>query len=339
MLPTYEFLPAPLWLITVLHLLTLTLHFLAMNFLFGGVVILLFGRIRNRWEHPVVQNYLKLLPVAMAATVTLGVAPLLFLQLVYYDQVYSAAIVSGWFWLLVVLVVIVTYYALYGATMGKRGKSALLGLALIGLIYVSFIYSTVFSMAERPDMLRRLYAACQAGLNINDQGGIWALRWAHMVTGAITVGAFFMGVVGRKDPVILGLGKRFFLWGMVGTMTMGLAYLLTLGDFLVPLMRSIGIWALLVSIVLSLGALHLYFKEKFPGAGILVALSMVGMVVARHTLRLIVLEGTFDPGSIPVHPQWGVFALFVLCFVAGVATIGIMLNLFFSNRELPPQSM
>jgi hypothetical protein len=333
MLPGYEFLPAPLWLITLLHLLTLTLHFLAMNFLLGGVVLLLFGRIRNRWEHPVVQNYLKLLPVAMAATVTLGVAPLLFLQLVYYDQVYSAAIVSGWFWLLIVPVVIVTYYALYAATMGRRGKSLLLGLALIGLIYVSFVYSTVFSMAERPEILGRLYAACQAGLNINDQAGIWVLRWAHMIVGAVTVGAFFMGVMGKRDPAILGLAKRFFLWGMVGTMIVGLAYLLTLGDSMAPLMRSAGIWALLVSFVLSLGALHLYFKEKFLASGLLVGISVAGMVILRHTLRLIVLEGIFDPGSIPVHPQWGVFTIFAVCFVAAMVTIGIMLKLFFSNQE------
>ena len=37
-LPDYQFLPAPLWLITVLHILTLTLHFAAMNFLLGGLI-------------------------------------------------------------------------------------------------------------------------------------------------------------------------------------------------------------------------------------------------------------------------------------------------------------
>ncbi len=46
-LPDYQFLSAPLWLITVLHVLTLTLHFVAMNFLFGGVIITLYAAIRR----------------------------------------------------------------------------------------------------------------------------------------------------------------------------------------------------------------------------------------------------------------------------------------------------
>jgi hypothetical protein len=97
-LPNYEFLPAPLWLVTTLHLVTLTLHFVAMNFLLGGVIIVLHAAIRKRWDDPTLLHFGRLFPAAMAATVTLGVAPLLFLQVVYPKQVYAAAIVSGWFW-------------------------------------------------------------------------------------------------------------------------------------------------------------------------------------------------------------------------------------------------
>ena len=38
-LPDYHFLPGPLWLITILHLVTLTLHSAAMNFLLGGLAV------------------------------------------------------------------------------------------------------------------------------------------------------------------------------------------------------------------------------------------------------------------------------------------------------------
>ena len=37
-LPSSDFLSAPLWLITFLHLLTFTAHLAAMNFLLGGLV-------------------------------------------------------------------------------------------------------------------------------------------------------------------------------------------------------------------------------------------------------------------------------------------------------------
>ena len=54
-MPGYNFLPAPVWLITALHVLTLTLHFLAMNFLLGGIIIILWGRIGDRWNNPIVK--------------------------------------------------------------------------------------------------------------------------------------------------------------------------------------------------------------------------------------------------------------------------------------------
>ena len=82
-LPDYEFLSAPLWLITVLHILTLTLHFVAMNFLVGGVIMVLYAATRKRWDDPTLKKFGKMFPAAMAATVTLGVAPLLFVQMVY----------------------------------------------------------------------------------------------------------------------------------------------------------------------------------------------------------------------------------------------------------------
>ena len=155
-LPSYNFLPAPLWLITVLHILTLTLHFLAMNFLLGGLIVLLFARLKGKWEVPAVRTYIRLLPSAVAATVTLGVAPLLFLQLVYYGPVYSASIVSGRFWLFIIAAVIIAYYLLYASSFrresGRAGFAGTLAFALPVLLYVSLVYSTVFSMAERPEL-------------------------------------------------------------------------------------------------------------------------------------------------------------------------------------------
>jgi hypothetical protein len=122
-LPDYNFLPAPLWLITILHVVTLTLHLTAMNFLFGSLIVVVFGRIDDKWRDPTVKTFVRLLPTAMAATVTLGVAPLLFLQLVYYQQAYAAAIVSAWPWLMIVVAVIFAYYFLYGASFAAEGET------------------------------------------------------------------------------------------------------------------------------------------------------------------------------------------------------------------------
>jgi hypothetical protein len=335
-LPDYNFLSAPLWLVTVLHLVTLTLHFVAMNFLFGGIIILVFGKMTNKWEDPTVRRFLKLFPSSVAATVTLGVAPLLFAQLVYYRQVYSATIVSAWFWLDMVFAVMAAYYLLYAAAFKSKGKNGsvavLVGLAAIIFVYVSFVFSTVFSMGERPDLYTALYAANQSGLVINNDPGSWIFRWLHMILGAITVGGFFVGLLGKDNKPAWELGKKAFMWGMAGAMIIGLVYLFTMGDYLLPLMRSIAIWLVTAAIVLSLGALHFFFQRKFLLSSLSLFLSMAGMVVTRHTLRLILLEGKFDPGTIPVAPQWSAFLMFLICFVVALGLVAYMLRLFLTER-------
>jgi hypothetical protein len=335
-LPDYNFLPAPLWLITILHIVTLTLHFVAMNFLFGGMIVLVFGKMTNKWDDPTVNKFVKLFPSAVAATVTLGVAPLLFVQLVYHRQVYAATIVSGWFWLLLVGAVMIGYYLLYAAAFSANGSRdrtpAFLGLTFLLLLYVSFVFSTVFSMGERPDLYKTLYAANQSGWVINSDVGSWLFRWLHMILGAVTVGGFFVGLLGKDSEPAYDIGKRFFLWGMMLTMVAGLVYLFTLGDSLLPLMRSVAIWLVLAAIVLSLGALHFFFRRKFVASTLLLFISLTGMVFARHTLRLIFLDGKFDPGTIPIVPQWSVFIMFLVFFVIAIGLVWYMLKLFLTER-------
>lgn len=331
-LPDYNFLSAPLWLVTVLHLVTLTLHFIAMNFVVGGLIAVLWGKFSNRWDHPVVKKFIKLFPTALAATVTFGVAPLLFVQLVYHRQMYSASIVSGWFWLLIIPAVIIGYYCLYGASFGKGSgsrKGTYLLLALIGFIYVSIVYSSVFSLAENPDQYASLYAGNQSGWLLNPNVGDWIVRWLHMIAGAVTVGGFFVGWLGRNDDEAFKVGKNFYLWGMATAAVFGFVYLFTLGDALVPLMRTPGIWALTLGIILSIGSLHFYFKKKFLPAALMLFVSLLTMVITRHYLRLVRLGDYFEPSSLRVAPQWSVFIMFLICFVIAIGAVWYMLRLFF----------
>ena len=330
-LPDYNFISVPFWLLTALHALTLTLHFAAMNFMFGGIVVILLGKIDDRWNNPAVQNFVKLFPSAMAATITFGVAPLLFVQLAFHQQLYSASIVTGWFWLMIITAAIVSYYLLYAAAFTKKmaRKGVYLSLALIGLLYISFIYSSTFSMAESPDLTKMLYAERQDGFLVNPDIGSYIFRWLHMILGAVTVGAFFVGWIGRNNEQVAQAGKTFYLWGMVSAMVLGFVYLMTFGKFLLPFMRTPGIWLVTVSLVLSLGSLHFFFKGKFKQSGLMLFASLLAMVLTRHFARLVHLADFYNPADMPVKPQWSVFVLFVLCFVVMLLVLWYMFRLFF----------
>lgn len=336
-LPDYNFLSAPLWLITVLHLVTLTLHFIAMNFLVGGIIAVLWGKFTNRWDHPVVQQFVKLFPTALAATVSLGVAPLLFLQLVFHRQVYAASIVSAWFWLGIIVAVIVAYYLLYAAALsqkkGKGSRPIYLLVALIALLYVSFVYSSIFSMAEKPELVTDLYAANQSGRVLNPDFHGYLYRWLHMIFGAITVGGFFVGWLGKNDKAAYEVGRTFFLWGTVVAGTFGTFYLISLGPLLRPFMRTPGIWALTLGIILSAGSLHFFFKKKFVGAAAMLFVSLFGMVISRHYVRLLNLADRFNPSTIPIRSQWSIFVIFLVFFVIAIGVLWYMVRLFAGKGE------
>jgi hypothetical protein len=336
-LPDSEFLAAPLWLVTLLHLLTFTMHLAAMNFLLGGVMVTLVAAVGRRWDSKTLQMVMRTFPPAMAATVTLGVAPLLFLQLVYPRQVYAAAIVSGWFWLGVIGAVILAYYALYyGVFKGEstgRARPLVLIITLLGMLYVSAVYSSVFALAERPAAIHDLYAGAQEGTVWNPSLKDYGMRWLHMITGGVTIGGFCMAVVGRERKEVFTLAEGFFIGGMALAFVTGLGYLAMLGDELVLFMRSPGIWAIMLGVLLSLGSLHFFFKKRLLAAGIMLFISLFAMVYARHALRLVRLAGDFDPASWRVATQWSPLILFVVCFVIMLVVVGYMLKLALPARR------
>ncbi len=335
MSPSYEFLSAPVWLITGLHLLTLALHFAAMGLVFGGLGTLLLARADGRWENPARRGMLRALPTAMAATVTLGVAPLLFLQLVYHRQVYSAAIVSAWWWLGIPVAAVVAYFALYRVALAPASRPAAgpLILALLALAYVSFTYSGIFALAEAPATIAATYAAHPGGTAFNPDVAAWLPRWLHMVAGAFTLGAFWLGVFTRRDERLFAFARRALVVTFAAAAVAGLVYLGTLGPLVVPFLRAGAMVWITAAVVLSLLALWLFFQRRLVLSGALLFVSLLSMVVNRQQLRTLRLDGVVDAGALPFHPQWSVLALFAVCFVLALAALGWMVRLGSRQRS------
>ena len=98
-------LPAPAWLLWFLLTLTFTLHVVPMNLVLGGSIIGLVARLRARRQpHAAVVASLvaKALPVLIATAVTMGVAALLFLQVLYGRLFFASAVLLAVPWLAVV---------------------------------------------------------------------------------------------------------------------------------------------------------------------------------------------------------------------------------------------
>ena len=168
-------LPAPAWLLWALLLLTFFLHLIPMNLVLGGSIIGAIARVRGRrpatgrTKPQLAHIIVKAMPVLISATVTLGVAALLFLQVLYGRVFFASAVVMGWWWLSVIGLLILTYYAAYLLAMresslgGSRHRCSPGSIAaVVGLI--ALIYGNNMTLMLKPAELVARYAADGGGV-------------------------------------------------------------------------------------------------------------------------------------------------------------------------------
>ena len=94
-------LPAPVWLLRFLSVFTFVLHLVLMNCLVGGVVLLCVSAYRSlhdEQQRELVRRVAPVMPAVVSFTITFGVAPLLFLQLVYGQFFYTSSLLMAWGW-------------------------------------------------------------------------------------------------------------------------------------------------------------------------------------------------------------------------------------------------
>lgn len=343
--------PAPYWLLTILHWVTFVLHLLAMNLLLGLLLVVLIAR-KSPVRLLLFDTVTKVFPAVMAATITLGVAPLLFTQVVYGEYFYAASIVSGWNWFLQIPVVLVVYYLLYIVAvrqkLSDRTKLMLLTLATAGFVYISYTFTMISDLAEKPQLWQALYQSSPAGGNINPSHLQTIFRWAHIITGGVAVSgimiqwfALFHPKV-RGDRALLTFGGRVFLLAVLKATLLAAVYLFTLDRGIFNrFLLSPGLHAILGAIVINIIAVLITLKgakaekpkKSVLTASLLVFLGVFCMVIARHYLRLVYLEGQFNPANMQVNPQWSVFAMFLITFLIGLVVLYWMLRKFFSSAE------
>lgn len=338
--------PGPTWLFEFLLHLTFVLHLLAMNFLVGGAVIALVSRLRGhmdlaRWiEHK--------LPAAMAFTVTLGVAPLLFVQVLYGHLFYSSSVLMGWPWFSVILILLVVYAFVYrvawhGDETGGTTR-ALMFLITLGLLAVGFIYVNNMTLSLRPDTWAAKYLARPGGTSLNVGDPTFWPRYLHFMIAALAVMGMVLATVGARRIKGGDEGGRPWLqtgafWFVIPTgfqIAVGLWWLLMLPrEVIMPMMggSTAQTMVFMISITLPIFALMMVaFSIKLDrpfgivhGASWLLLLTIVGMVLTRQFVREGMLAGTFDPATLATSPQWGVFALFAVLLVIALATVAWML--------------
>ncbi|MFZ5826033.1 MAG: hypothetical protein ACOY94_17190 [Bacillota bacterium] len=333
-------LPAPVLLLQFLLVLTFALHIIPMSITLGGSLAGFVMEIRARLqpERPFKElagRIWSTLPSVTAFTITLGVAPLLFVQLIYGKFFYPASILTGWSWFAVVPLLIVGYYMLYLQSMGDRSARWRTWAGLVAVLIfmgIAAIYVSTMSLTVEAESWKAMYAG--------SQGGTYFLvrlpRWLHVLLGATAMAGGLMALFGH-----LSREREFSLLARTcGTTWMGASLILQapvsfwyLSTFSEAARGAVALWMVGAAGVLGVLALVLALAgrtgEARPALGWAALGSLVGasafLAVQRHVVRQAVLSPLIDVGADwKLQPQWDVFVLFALLLVATIGLLGYM---------------
>jgi hypothetical protein len=346
--------PAPPALLWALLQATFLLHVLAVNVVLGGSVLALHYRFSRRPEGArpraaVLSFFANALPVAVAAAVTFGVAPLLFVQVLYGRLFFTSSVLMAWAWLAVVPLVILAYSGAYllafrGVALGRRARPVAAAVAVL-FVAVAFLQVTNATRAIRPDTFLDAYRASARGLTLNLGDPSFWPRFLHLALGAVAVAALgtaLFGAVRRpRDPELgdwaMRQGTTVFGVATAANVFVGMLFLLALprpvlirlagGDARAMTLLALGILlgvALAGLALLALGARNAV-RITWSQAGLLVA-TLVAMILLRDQVRLIALRDAGFEHPARVETQWAPLLVFVALLVGAVATIAWMVR-------------
>lgn len=357
-------LPAPAWLLWALLLLTFFLHLIPMNLVLGGSIVGAIARVRGRrpdrlHEARLAHIVVKAMPVLISATVTLGVATLLFLQVLYGRVFFVSAVVIGWWWLGVIGLLILTYYAAYLMAMRESslgGSAVMLAWLIAGVVgLISLIYSNNMTLMLKPAELVARYAADGGGSQLNLLDPALFPRHLHMLLGAVAVTGLAIAVsgviMGRQDADFGRWAVRYGAFVCVATTMVnifaGLWWLAALPrdvllQFMGRDMRAIG--ELLAGILLTLtGAGHTILAVTGKRPALMVSISVATllsgiamMLLTRDTVRRLSLDLAGYQAVNWISPQWGPIVIFFVLLVTAVATVAWMTRRLAAGRRGQP---
>lgn len=336
--------PLPAVLLQILAYFTLSLHFVAVNFTLGGLMYLVWTKIRNSDDGT--SKYLSAsLPLGFSYLVTLGVPPLLFVQVMYGQQFYSSSVVIGAFWIMVVPLLILAYGMLYLNKLQKRTKPSIqlvvLGVALLSMLSVGFIYVNNITLSSSPGTWLEKYSARPSGFNLNLSEPTLIARYILFMSPTLVVAGVSLVLAGilrskwRGDNAgdyMSALGRNGLLMGRVVMASAAGALIATLPKELFDaLWGGAGKIHLIVGVaiaVLGTGLVVMAFHKKssvlaIVGA-VLLVLEVAMFVGVRDLLRQEYLAPYFKLSDVPVHAQWGMFTIFVVSMGIGLAFLVVL---------------
>ncbi|HKK91435.1 MAG TPA: hypothetical protein VJ936_08540 [Desulfobacteraceae bacterium] len=318
---------------------TFVLHLLLMNLMLGSAIIAAVQRWKDRSAPTGIdQPAARRLPFVIAFAVNLGVAPLLFLQVLYGHFMYTSSILMAVYWLSVIGLVILAYYGAYLYAYGpsETGKTLLVSGITLLLLTTGFLFTCNMTLMLTPEEWPA-YFENGSGLFLPLTDPTLIPRYLHFVVSAVAVAGLFHAAMGkwkktpdRADTALGRNGMKWFFYATLVQVPVGFWFFAALpghvmkefmgGSPYATALFATGIFAACLCLVFG-------FKRKTGASVVSLAATVVLMVLIRDALRRAYLMEYFTLDDLIVHQAWSPLLFFIACLAFGAAMVFYMVKL------------
>ncbi len=338
----------------VLGVLTFALHIAAVQVMLGAASLTLRGAFSAdlKWRR-LAAAMITTAKIAVSVAIVIGVAPLLFVQVVYDPFWYTSNVLSAWWVIGFIVLLILGYIAMYVfywknhdimADGGKGGIWMVLSIAL--LLAVGFIVHSLTNQMLFPEQWMQWYApqgvVNPAGRDLHywhlprffffialsaPVTGAWLYGYRRYLQGAAEIDAAYLGW-------LRGLAQKLMVVGGVVSLLIGALWMATLPEKMAWFFGSI--WMLMAVVaLLAVVALPLVLRERIDtgvwgyaifGAG---AVGLIVVGAAREMLRFVTLLGGhgYNAMDYKINMDWYSTGLFFTTFgLVGGVTLAYLLT-------------
>lgn len=340
--------PGPPWLFHLLWLVTFAIHVVGVDVVLGSSILGTLASLdRDRaFGRGVARFFAEVNTWAIALTITFGIAPLLFLQVLQGRLFYSASVILAPAWLGLLLLLMAAYYLTYSAKYRLRaGKDAAVPLALSALLFlgVALTQVAVHLLSVQPGRWEGVLASPWSAL----ADRAVAPRFLHFALAGVTLAGILLAWVSvRRAPAEearaevsarASFGVKVALLATVLQLVVGLWLAISVPrDVLLGLMRGAGatMAPFTLGIFAGFGLLVFLARVRDPVADRtsvrhsleLFGVAMLLMLVTRHQLRGIYITVAAADAAPATTGQLGILALFLVSFVVclGLSVVAVV---------------
>lgn len=347
LIPTPDVLQVPWGWFQVLLTVTFFAHVVVMNILLGCSIITFFRHVVGK-NSDVNRAISKKLPLTVAFAVNFGVAPLLFLQVLYGHFMYTSSVLMAVYWLSIFGIVIFSYYGTYIYSMNYERAvdyhTVLSGFIAGTLLAVSFIITNNFSLMTNIEAWPQ-YFNNPEGTLLNLSDPTLYPRFLHSVLGAIAVGGltigFYYDLRKRKGDAEadegIAIGMNWFAGATMLNFAIGSWYWGSLPESV----RSSGsithaffLTFIVLGIITAIISLIQGMRHQVRPAVYYLLTSLFCMVLVRELARRLTLAPWFKTSDLTVIPQYSPLIVFLVAFGGGLALIWYMIRLVITDTEV-----